>query len=418
VTIARVSISTSSPRFMLSDPLARVQIVANVQGGRLGDATALRDLLPAGTIQLTSDGEGRFDGDAAAEIRRHVARGAGSIRTHGIGFAAKKIHAIGDVAFVANVADWNLARRTLTGDVRVVAENVTGGFDPNAPAPEMIAGRIVARVSARELDLSHPELRAGDFALEVDRARLPDARALNAFLPSPRILAIESGSALVSAKIDTARTDHAGEADLRVWLPGASIRFHETRLAGDVLVDVKARAPLDHAPSEIDLEGSQVAMRNVRVTDSATDTAAWSGDFVLQEGSLRLDPTPRFAGSLSLRARDASPLLAILLRGTLPNLLAKLTRMPELTAATDFVVEPDALVVTNLLASGADLSVLGTYALRGDERSAAFVVQKGPWSVGVRLDDAGTHVRFFGLNRWYAEQRNEALRLVTFRVPR
>jgi hypothetical protein len=148
-------------------------------------------------------------------------------------------------------------------------------------------------------------------------------------------------------------------------------------------------------------------MRDVRITDSAEDTTAWSGDLVLQEGRFALAPTPRLSGSLTLRARDASPLLAVLLRGTLPNLIAPLAKMPELAVSTDFVVEPDELLVTNLIASGGDLSLLGTYALSGGQRHGAFLVQKGPLSAGIRMDDEGAHLRLFDLNRWYSDQRRE-----------
>jgi hypothetical protein len=73
------------------------------------------------------------------------------------------------------------------------------------------------------------------------------------------------------------------------------------------------------------------------------------------------------------------------------------------------VVDPEDLVVSDLIASGGDLALRGTYVLRDGDRDAAFVVQKGPLSVGVHLDDAGSHVRFFGLNRWYGEQSRQAL---------
>jgi hypothetical protein len=175
------------------------------------------------------------------------------------------------------------------------------------------------------------------------------------------------------------------------------------------MVDLKARAAegSEEAENVFELEGSQVVMRDVRISDSAEDTSAWSGDLVLQEGRLVLAPTPRLSGNLTLHARDASPLLAVLLRGTLPDLIVPLTRMPELTVSTDFVAGPDELVVTNLIASGGNLSLLGTYALSGGQRHGAFVVQKGPFSAGIRMDDQGAHLRLFDLNRWYSDQRRE-----------
>jgi hypothetical protein len=415
LAIDRASLSASSPRFTPSDPLAHLQLAGTVSGGRLSDPSALADVLPRG-VTLTSAPDARFDADASAKITAHVARAAGSVHARGFGLSAPKLHASGDLDAVANVPRLDLAHGTLTGDVRVVATGVTGGFEPSAPAPELTADRIDARASVRDLTLAHARPADVDFALDVDRARLHDARALNAFLPYSSIVAIESGSATLSAHVDTARDDRAGAGSLRVWLPGVGVRLHETHLAGDLAVEVQARAR-DREHGEIDLGGSRVALRNVRVTDSAANTSAWAGDVVLQEGTLRLDPTPRLAGSVTVQARDASPVLAVLLRGSVPALLAKLARMPHLSAATDLVVEPDALLVANLVASGSDLSVQGTYGLQDATRRAAFVVQKGPVSAGIRLDDDGAHVHLFGLRGWYAEQRREALGVVGCALP-
>jgi hypothetical protein len=47
--------------------------------------------------------------------------------------------------------------------------------------------------------------------------------------------------------------------------------------------------------------------------------------------------------------------------------------------------------------------------LRHSQLDAAFVVQKGPWSAGLRLDDQGSHIRLFGLDRWYEDQSRAAL---------
>jgi hypothetical protein len=46
--------------------------------------------------------------------------------------------------------------------------------------------------------------------------------------------------------------------------------------------------------------------------------------------------------------------------------------------------------------------------LRGADRDAAFVVQKGPWSVGISFDEA-SHLRLFGLDRWYGDHVRAAL---------
>ena len=73
------------------------------------------------------------------------------------------------------------------------------------------------------------------------------------------------------------------------------------------------------------------------------------------------------------------------------------------------MVEPENLVVSDLLASGGDLALRGTYVTHDDDRHAAFVVAKGPWSVGISLDNQGSHIRLFGLDHWYGEHARQAL---------
>jgi hypothetical protein len=150
-------------------------------------------------------------------------------------------------------------------------------------------------------------------------------------------------------------------------------------------------------------------LRNVWVTGSSTDTSAWGGDLVVQAGTLELAPAPRLEGDLTLQARDASPILGVLFRDSLPGFVAQLTRMPSFAAATHVVVEPQSLEVSDLIASGGDIGLQGTYALRDGDTHAAFVIQKGPFSVGINLDPGGAHVRLFGLKRWYEEHARQAL---------
>jgi hypothetical protein len=408
LSIAHLSLAASSPRFAPSDPLANGTLVASVEEGRLCAPSALGDLLPVGSVSLASEMGGAFGADAALSVVDHVAHGAASVDARGIGVVLPRIHATGDVRVVADVARWDLASGIVRGGVGVAVENVTGGFDRPGRPPDFFADRIDLRAAATELELAHPSMRGVDYGLRVGHAQLHDARSLNAFLPSPEILRIESGTAVVVADIGTRGADHAGGGRIDVLLDQAGIGLHDTHLAGDFGVEVQARG---FAPdrAELDVEGSRVAMRNVRVTGATTDTSAWNGDLVVEKGTLGLAATPHLEGDLSLQARDASPLLAILLRDTLPKFLAVLTRMPKLTATTHFVVEPDSLVLTDLFAGGGDLALRGTYVLHQQDLRAAFVIEKGPWSAGLRLGSDGMHVHLFGLRSWYGEQWREAL---------
>jgi len=403
LSVERISFAATSSGLALADPLARLDLVASVAGGRMTAPSALGDLLAAG-----SDAQGgRFEGDLALRIAGHVARGAGSLRAHGIGVAGTKLRLSGDVSVVADVARWDLKQRVLRGSIAVTVNNATGGFGRRAGVPDFAADRIEGHATATALDLANPSMFGVDYGFHVDRAELADARALNTFLPSPTILAFESGSGLLSADVATAGILREAVGRVDISIANGGIRLHETHLSGDFAAVVHAHG-FDPMRAVVDLEGSRIEIKNVRVTGASTDTSAWSGELVLQSGSLGLAPRPRLEGDLTLEARDASPLLAVLFHDSLPKFVADLTRMPRLSAVAHVAIEPDALTVSDLFASGGDLALRGTYVLRGADRDAAFVVQKGPWSVGISFDEA-SHLRLFGLDRWYGDHVRAAL---------
>jgi hypothetical protein len=408
LSIGLLSLSAASPTFVIADPLAQVELVGAADGGRVLSFAALGGPFASGSVRFAPKEGATFSANVAAEITRHVARGAASVEVRDAAVSSAKLRIAGDVRADMDVARWDLAEQTLDGDLQFTARDVTGAFHPQESAPDFIAEPIEGRASVRGLDLARPSMRGVDYAFRLHRAELADARALNAFLPSPTILAIESGHAVVSADIGTSGPARSAVGRIDVALAGGGIRIHDTRLGGDFALAVQAHG-FDPERAAVDLEGSHLEMRNVRITGAFTEESAWRGDLVLQAGTLALAATPRFEGDLTLQARDASPILGVLFQNTLPRFVAELTRMPSLAALTHVVVEPESLVVSDLSASGGDLAVRGTYVIRENVRHAAFVVHKGPWSVGVDLNNDGSHLRFFGLDRWYGEQSRQAL---------
>ena len=69
-------------------------------------------------------------------------------------------------------------------------------------------------------------------------------------------------------------------------------------------------------------------------------------------------------------------------------------------------------MLSDLFASGGNLALRGVYAVHDSDMRAAFVVQKGPFSAGVRLANDGAHLHLFGLNEWFHERRREALLVI------
>jgi hypothetical protein len=150
-------------------------------------------------------------------------------------------------------------------------------------------------------------------------------------------------------------------------------------------------------------------MRDVRVTGASTSTAAWQGDVVLHAGTLRFDPAPAMNGTLTIDARDASPVLALLLGDSLPRFLVGLTDMPRLQGSAQLDLAPGLLVLSALDARGGDIAVRGTYVARDDHHHGAFVIDKGVFSAGLLVADDGAHLHFFGLEGWLRDETRAAM---------
>ncbi|WP_394835375.1 hypothetical protein LVJ94_00425 [Pendulispora rubella] len=326
----------------------------------------------------------------------------------------KAFHVRGNVAATADLSNWSFVQNTMTVDgVHAAVSDVEGGLRRNHS--DFRANRVTVHARLANLDWNAPSLGAAETRLQVDGAEIPDLRTFNAVLPTGNMLAIESGRARLDADITmlppaTHAESRGAEGQIHVKLSRAGIRFHETRLTGDYDIVTQLQR---YVPERlVDMTGTRIHMRNIEVTHATTETSHWSGDALFQEALVRLGPKPGFEGQFSLNARDASPLLAILLRDSLPKLFAGLTHMPHLQGSSQFSVTPDHLAFRNVDARGGDLAIHGFYVTREKERHGAFVVEKGVISAGVGLGNDGAYVHLFELDDWLQKERQSVIRLL------
>ena len=249
-------------------------------------------------------------------------RGSGGLTTRGIGFVTSKLRVDGNASVVARLASLDLASGLLRGEVQVRVDDVRGGFDPLTRTTDFAAASLVASASSTALDLAHPSLEGVDAHLSVDRAVLADARSLGAFLPSPDILAIESGSAVAHVELGLRAEDHAAGGVVDVTLADAGLKLHETHFRGDVAVEAQLRG-LDWATGALDVTGSRVSMREIAITGASTDTARWQGISSCSKASSRcrrrLDSTPTSCCAPATPARSSPRCSATDSRGSSPG---------------------------------------------------------------------------------------------------
>jgi hypothetical protein len=435
LSFARILLGARSPHFAFSDPLAQVALSASLVDARVHDSASVNAFLPTGVPFLIRANEGSFSSDIQAEIEKHVLKGTIVLRAKGMGIGGKAAHIEGDIDVLARVSDWDLAENTLdVEDAHVLFSHVTGGFRgaradhavaapaiapasdiPGTPAradnPDFRADQVELWASTPTLDLVTPSLQNIDGRVAIVGAVLPDATVIMPLMSADPIVAVEFGGARVSGDLEMSSTRRTAHGKVDVDMAHTGIRFHETHLAGDFKVSAQILG-YDPDLKRFDVSGTSFAMRDVQVTNASTDTSRWAGDVAFKEASLRLDPDPELDGKLTVEARDASPILAILLGNGLPKIFVGLTRMPHLSGAARLTMGSHYVALRDLNAHGGDISIEGIYVVGQKHRSGAFVVGKGPFSAGFRLDDGGAHLRLFGLKSWLQDQTRTSLRLL------
>ncbi len=401
MSIARIGVGAKSQHFDFGNPLGEVNLSASFVDARIHDFSAANAFLPSGATYRFEGKDADFVAGVEVAVQDHAASGGIWARALNTGITKGSVHLRGDVDVFAAFADWKGDKMRLL-DSRVQLSRVAGSFAAVGP-PQLSGEQLLLSTSSPHFDLAHPTLRGAEFHLVVDHLDLPDLRVLAPLMPRTGVVGIESGSAHVNADIHVshARRDATGGVDIHIANGG--VRVRQMHLSGDFrfVAHLSGFGPEGVA---FDVSGSRLEMRDVAVTNSSAATSGWRGDIVLRNASLSLSPHARFDGAVDIDARDVRPVLALAFGNDLSKFVVGVLDMPRLAASTRLIVGSHELAMFDLDARGGDVALRGSYALRENHRRGAFIAKKAFVSVGLRIDDQGSHPRFFGLNTWLRER--------------
>jgi hypothetical protein len=408
-SIDRISVRLASPTFAFTAPFQQIELAAVLDGGRVADATVVDGLLPDGsTIGLASDA-GTFEARGRFAIKGGIASGKARVNAKHMGVRTEAFAVDGDARLAVDLERWDLDRRTVSfGPSHLALREVHGRFGRKGTG-ELSMNALELAAKVKDLDLAKPSLRGVDARLVVDDAELPDARSLAAMLPDGSAVRIESGSAYASGAIEISSSTNSATGTLDIDIQKGGIALNQTTLVGNFGVRAKILG-YDADSSTLDISGSRVTLRDVKVAHASAETTAWRGDAALERATVCFGSDQRTASAtgldavVKLDADNAKPVLGVLLRDSVPKFLVGLADMPRLEAYARVRLAPHAFVVSDVSASGGDVAVRGAYAIHGEDRSGAFVVEKGPFSVGLGLEKDGVSPRFFNLDVWLAAQ--------------
>jgi hypothetical protein len=190
----------------------------------------------------------------------------------------------------------------------------------------------------------------------------------------------------------------------------------KTTLAGDVHLTMHLRGMGDDTDA-VDLSGSEIALRDVSTRNSSDDTAQWHGRLATNDAALRLREHTLDA-SLALDARDAKPIVALLLGERVPGIFTRGLDVPHLEATARLSLAPGHLALRDLVARGGDLTATGDFATSGADHLGAFVLQKGPVSMGLEVAGDSVHVRAGDLAGWMEGEKRRVEEVLRRPAPR
>ncbi len=455
-SIQSVSVHASSPAFAFSDPLGHhIDLRAKVTGGSVVDPVAVDAFLPDDVTYGFATEQGEFEADVHLAVTDHVARGRVSASAHRMGLRTKPITVLGDASVAVDIGRWDTHTSMMTlASSRATLTNVRGRFGPeddrsnNTPSKgnsEILAKKIELTGSAKDLDFASPSLRGVDARFVLDDAELRDARGLNRVIPAGTPIAIESGAAHATADVRISATDGTASGGVTVNIAKAGMSIHETKLTGDFGIRASVHA-FDPNTGVLDVSGTNVAMTNVTVKNASAETRGWSAVVRLEDATVHTHDAPALHAMVRLNADDARPVLAVVLRDSIPKFLVSFIDMPNLAVRAKLDIAPQVLSVSDVYGSGGDVAFRGSYGVFDTTPPAheppeaakdvkakqstvttalttapttpskppseaatsttkgAFIVSKGGIAVGVRIGDDGAHAHFFGLEKWLTAQ--------------
>lgn len=432
--VRRIGIGFMSPHFRFSDPFARLfEAQAEMEGVKIDDITAVRAFMPDDAAYALAAHEGTLAAKAHLVVRNHIARGDASFTAHGMGLQTKLVTFLGDADAQIGIREWDVRGSVMSlADSRAAVTDVHGQFQkPNGDEAEPEAGEIFAKKieftgNATEFDTASPSLQRVEARLLIQDCDLRDARGLNRLIPGNAI-SVQSGEARVNADISISAEEHRASGGLKLDISKASVALNQTKLKGDFGININI-VGYDADHGSLNISGSNIAMTNIGITNASSTTQGWSAHVQLEEARVAFGDRKGIDAVIHLEAKDAKPVLAVVLRDSLPKFLMGALEAPKLAVRANLHVEPRAVVVSNVYGAGGDIAFRGTYAVLTDKKmvkqvpdseqrvttaakktgGGAFIVSKSGLAMGLRLDDqGGAHAQFFGLSKWLTqEERN------------
>jgi hypothetical protein len=228
------------------------------------------------------------------------------------------------------------------GGPRLQTELTLAGWELGRPggAAQMTGDGMRLTTRSTETSLLKPPA-GGELELDLGRARVPDLRFLNGYLPAAAGVEVEQGEASINGRFHFTQATGDGAGKLEVRGRGVRLAARGQRLAGDLESEILLSEP-DLAAGTFSLAGTQVALRKLTAETSEGDHVRdWWADARLTQGRVDLRPPLALSGDFTAKLADTRPLIAIYeMRRDLADWVERLLTLEGVSATGSFEWTP------------------------------------------------------------------------------
>jgi len=257
-------------------------------------------------------------------------------------------------------------------------------------------------------DLRFPEaFQQRQIRLKVPTIQIANLTYLNSFLPRGAGLSLQHGSGDAKAELQVSiPTDPSDRGSLKMNIRRAQAQWGQSLLIGDAVVEGHLNLP-PGTKEDFDISGSRVIFSRVsenKVGKPQADSDWW-GVAELVSGRLRLDNPIAFSGKVTIHGKDATPILTLFSdRGALPGIVPALFHLNHLAASSRIWVDDQSLRLSEMMATGDHTEIRGWLRQHGSHDLGRCLVDYGPFSAGIAIDDHQVGIKWLFPSRWFRQE--------------
>lgn len=286
-------------------------------------------------------------------------------------------------------------------DLRVsVPEFLASPVD--SPDTRLFDGRDLQLALAGEAQLE--SLRKGMRAtLAFNDAVVPDLRAYNRYLGGGAVR-LQAGTGRLSGTMTLDGQGRIGRGSVDLHGKGARVQVAGLALAGDAHLRGRVqRADFDQ--KRLDLSGSRLELRQVRVGEDSAAASDWWGTLDVTRGQIDAATPFQVDAQARLQLRDAGPILGVFAeRGDYPRWVLGLLDSGQVQADSRLRWRHGQLLLDELLAENKRVALRARLAVeRGDpgKRRGDLYLRWGVLGAAVELDGEQRRWHLAGARDWY-----------------